>query len=157
MTYNESIAWLYSTQTVGIKLGLENISRLLHSLDVETKTRPGTGPGIFHVAGTNGKGSVCAMLDAICRADGKRTALFTSPHLVTFRERIRINGAMISEEAVAQGLSRIRSLIADWQPHPTFFEIATALAQFETWLPGFGDRVDIGTHKVESVFHLLGD
>ena len=128
MTYNESIAWLYSTQTVGIKLGLENISRLLHSLDVETKTRPGTGPGIFHVAGTNGKGSVCAMLDAICRADGKRTALFTSPHLVTFRERIRINGAMISEEAVAQGLSRIRSLIADWQPHPTFFEIATALA-----------------------------
>ena len=56
---------------------------------------------VIHVAGTNGKGSVCAMIDSICRAQGYRTGLFTSPHLVTFRERIQINGEMISEDAVA--------------------------------------------------------
>jgi dihydrofolate synthase/folylpolyglutamate synthase len=68
------------------------------------------------------------MIDSICRAQGYRTGLFTSPHLVTFRERIRINGEMISEEAVADGLSAIRDLVADWNPHPTFFEVTTALA-----------------------------
>src|SRR4029077_2972702 len=57
-----------------------------------------------------------------------RTGLFTSPHLVTFRERIRVNGEMVSENAVANGLNAIRNLIADWDPHPTFFEVTTALA-----------------------------
>ncbi len=128
MTYQESIAWLYSTQSVGIKLGLENITRLLGCLGVESAPRPGSGPVIFHVAGTNGKGSVCAMLDSVCRAAGLRTALFTSPHLVSFRERIRLNGVMISEADVAVGLTRIRQQIAGWPQHPTFFEIATALA-----------------------------
>ena len=128
MTYDESIAWLYSTQSVGIKLGLENINRLLGCLGVETAPRPGSGPVIFHVAGTNGKGSVCAMLDAVCRAAGLRTALFTSPHLVSFRERIRLDGVPISEADIAAGLTRIRELIAHWPQHPTFFEITTALA-----------------------------
>src|SRR5262249_2492282 len=68
------------------------------------------------------------MIDSICRAQGYRTGLFTSPHLVTFRERIRVNGEMISEDAVAGGLTLIRDLIADWDPHPTFFEVTTALA-----------------------------
>src|SRR5437588_10279232 len=85
-------------------------------------------PRIIHVAGTNGKGSVCAMIDSSCRAQGYRTGLFISPHLVTFRERIRVNGEMISEDAVADGLTMIRDLIADWDPHPTFFEVTTALA-----------------------------
>ena len=128
MTYNESIAWLYSTQTVGIKLGLENITRLLGCLGVNPAPRPGFGPVIFHVAGTNGKGSVCAMLDSICRTAGLHTALFTSPHLVSFRERIRLDGVMIPERDVATGLTRIRELIAGWPQHPTFFEITTALA-----------------------------
>jgi dihydrofolate synthase/folylpolyglutamate synthase len=79
------------------------------------------------------------MIDSICRAQGYRTGLFTSPHLVTFRERIRINGEMISEEAVSDGLTMIRDLTADWDPHPTFFEVATALA-----LKHFGDaKIDI--------------
>jgi dihydrofolate synthase/folylpolyglutamate synthase len=82
----------------------------------------------IHVAGTNGKGSVCAMIDSICHAQGYRTGLFTSPHLVTFRERIRVNGEMISEDAVAGGLTTICNLVADWDPHPTFFEVTTALA-----------------------------
>ena len=68
------------------------------------------------------------MIDSICRAQGYRTGLFTSPHLVTFRERIRVNGEMISEDAVADGLTIIRDLVADWDPHPTFFEVTTALA-----------------------------
>jgi dihydrofolate synthase/folylpolyglutamate synthase len=68
------------------------------------------------------------MIDSICRARGYRAGLFTSPHLVTFRERIRINGEMISQETVANGLTAIRNLVADWDPHPTFFEVTTALA-----------------------------
>src|ERR1700730_12793478 len=68
------------------------------------------------------------MIDSICRAQGYRTGLFTSPHLVTFRERIRLNGEMVSENAVANGLTTIRNLVADWDPHPTFFEVTTALA-----------------------------
>src|SRR5437870_3781289 len=123
LTYKEALAWLYSIQRFGIKLGLENIRRLLAELHVDLR-----GTRVIHVAGTNGKGSICAMIDAICRANGHRTGLFTSPHLVTFRERIRVNGKMISEDAVTGGLTIIRNLVADWDPHPTFFEVTTALA-----------------------------
>ena len=122
-SYREALTWLFQTQRFGIKLGLENSRRLFRALGV-----PSPNERILHVAGTNGKGSVCALLDSICRAAGYRTALFTSPHLVTFRERIRVDGAMISEEETARGLGAIRELVADWDPHPTFFEIATALA-----------------------------
>jgi dihydrofolate synthase/folylpolyglutamate synthase len=68
------------------------------------------------------------MIDSICRAQGYRTGLFTSPHLVSYRERIRVDGQMIEEQEVADGLNAIRQRIADWDPHPTFFEITTALA-----------------------------
>jgi dihydrofolate synthase / folylpolyglutamate synthase len=121
--YTEALAWLYSLQRFGIKLGLENIRRLIAELDVDL-----VNARVIHVAGTNGKGSVCAMIDSICRAQKYRTGLFISPHLVTFRERICIDGEMISENEVAAGLTNIRKLVADWEPHPTFFEIATALA-----------------------------
>ncbi len=121
--YTEALAWLYSLQRFGIKLGLENIRRLIAGLHVDLGNAR-----VIHVAGTNGKGSVCAMIDSICRAGNYRTGLFTSPHLVTFRERIRVNGEMISKSEVAAGLTNIRKLVADWEPHPTFFEITTALA-----------------------------
>jgi dihydrofolate synthase/folylpolyglutamate synthase len=127
INYREALAWLYSLQRFGIKLGLENIERLLEELSNRGVLLPAPWK-VIHVAGTNGKGSVCAMIDSICRAQGYRTGLFTSPHLVTFRERIRVNGDMISEEAVADGLTTIRNLIATWDPHPTFFEVVTALA-----------------------------
>jgi dihydrofolate synthase/folylpolyglutamate synthase len=123
VNYREALGWLYSLQRFGIKLGLENIQRLIAELHFDL-----SGARVIHVAGTNGKGSVCAMIDSICRAAGDRTGLFTSPHLVTFRERIRVNEEMISEDAVASGLTIIRDLVRDWDPHPTFFEIATALA-----------------------------
>jgi dihydrofolate synthase/folylpolyglutamate synthase len=135
LNYKEALAWLYRLQRFGIKLGLENIRRLRGALSRTGDLQIAHGGletaapwKVIHVAGTNGKGSVCAMIDSICRAQGYRTGLFTSPHLVTFRERIRIDGEMISEEAVAHGLSAIRNLIADWDPHPTFFEVTTALA-----------------------------
>jgi len=121
--YKEALAWLYSLQRFGIKLGLENIRRLIAELGIDLRNAR-----VIHVAGTNGKGSVCAMIEAICRAGKYRTGLFTSPHLITFRERIRVNGEMISQDAVASGLSKIRELVSDWDPHPTFFEITTALA-----------------------------
>jgi dihydrofolate synthase/folylpolyglutamate synthase len=123
VNYREALAWLYSLQRFGIKLGLENIRRLIDELHVDL-----AGARVIHVAGTNGKGSVCAMIDSICRAQKYRTGLFTSPHLITFRERIRVNGEMISEESVAEALTKLRDLVASWEPHPTFFEITTALA-----------------------------
>ncbi len=121
-SYKEALSWLFDTQLFGIKLGLENIHRLLTALEL-----PCDSQRIIHVAGTNGKGSVCAMVEAIARAEGYRTGLFTSPHLVSFRERIQINGVMISEASVIDGLNEIRELISGWDPHPTFFEITTAL------------------------------
>lgn len=121
--YEETLAWLFQTQRFGIKLGLENSRRLFNALGV-----PSPDEQVVHVAGTNGKGSVCALLDSICRAAGYRTALFTSPHLVSFRERIQVDGELISEDEVVRGLKKIRELVAEWEPHPTFFEIATGLA-----------------------------
>jgi dihydrofolate synthase/folylpolyglutamate synthase len=135
LSYKQALAWLYGLQRFGIKLGLENIRRLLDECcsgvcvkrqalaAASTSTRK-----VIHVAGTNGKGSVCSMMDSICRAQGYRTGLFISPHLITFRERIRVDGKMIPEDAVADGLTMIRDLVADWDPHPTFFEVTTALA-----------------------------
>jgi dihydrofolate synthase / folylpolyglutamate synthase len=138
INYREALSWLYSLQRFGVKLGLENIERLLDELSACGVLQAAPWK-VIHVAGTNGKGSVCAMIDSICRAQGYRTGLFTSPHLVTFRERIRVNGDMISEEAVADGLTTIRNLVANWDPHPTFFEVVTALA-----LKHFSDtRVEI--------------
>lgn len=123
MDYPAALSWLYATQLTGIKLGLKTVGRLLRALDFG----PADGARIVHVAGTNGKGSVCAMLDAVCRAEGYRTGLFTSPHLVSFRERVRLDGYSIPEAAVAEGLTHLRDLTADWEPQPTFFEYVTAL------------------------------
>ena len=154
LNYKQALAWLYGLERFGIKLGLENIRRLLDELSRSGGFQAALGDlppsqsyvvpreialpwKVIHVAGTNGKGSVCAIIDSICRAQGYRTGLFISPHLVTFRERIRVNGEMISEDAVADGLTMIRDLVADWDPHPTFFEVTTALA-----LKHFSDPVE---------------
>jgi dihydrofolate synthase/folylpolyglutamate synthase len=124
VTYNEAIDWLYSTQLFGIKLGLENPKRLLK----EYLAYPPHRTKVIHVAGTNGKGSTCAFIDSVARATGTRTGLFTSPHLVRYGERIRVSGAQISEDRIAQHLTALRHLVADWDPHPTFFELSLVLA-----------------------------
>lgn len=115
--------WLFSAQKFGIKLGLENIRLLL-----EKAGRPEERLAIIHVAGTNGKGSVCAMVEAILRAAGLRTGLFTSPHLVDFRERIRVDGGKISPADMRDGLTRLRLWSEEEKITPTFFELSTALA-----------------------------
>ena len=124
MTYKEAIDWLYATQQFGIKLGLDQPRRLLD----EFCGFPADDVKVIHVAGTNGKGSTCAMIDAIARACGLRSGLFTSPHLVDFRERVRVNGSEISQHETAQSLTELRALVSDWEHHPTFFELILALA-----------------------------
>jgi len=125
VTYAESIAWLYGTQLFGIKLGLDSANRLLQGAGIDPQ-RPGVP--VIHVAGTNGKGSVCAFAERILRDSGMLTGLFTSPHLVHYRERIQVGGLPISEAACGRGLSELREIVSSWDPHPTFFELSLALA-----------------------------
>lgn len=158
----EELGWLYATQLTGIKLGLDNMRRLLAALEFEES--PGRFPPVFvHVAGTNGKGSVCAMLDALSRAGGYRTGLYTSPHLVNFGERMRVDGRVIAEVRVRDGLRRLRELTRDWENPPTFFEYATALAldhfreervEIVVWETGLGGRLD-ATNVVEPAVSIL--
>ena len=124
MTYRESIDWLFSTQMFGIKLGLEGPKRLLK----EYLAYPAHGVKVIHVAGTNGKGSTCALIDAVARSGGHRTGLFTSPHLIDYRERVRVSGEEIPEEDCAAMLTELRAICEGLDPHPTFFEISLALA-----------------------------
>ena len=146
MNYRDTLAWLFGTQTFGIKLGLENTRRLLAACG-----QPQEKLRFLHVAGTNGKGSTCAMMDSILRAAGYRTALYTSPHLVDFRERLRVDGQMIPESSVAEGLTLLRDASEGWEQAPTFFELATVLAawwfareeaEFVVWETGMGGRLD---------------
>jgi dihydrofolate synthase/folylpolyglutamate synthase len=124
MNYREAIDWLFSTQLFGIKLGLDGPRQLLK----EFLAYPAHQVQVIHVAGTNGKGSTCAMIDSIARACGRRTGLFTSPHLIDFRERIKVSGQEIPEEACATLLTEIRTLCERMSQHPTFFEISLVVA-----------------------------
>ncbi len=124
MTYQEAIDWLYSTQQFGIKLGLSQPKRLLR----ETLSFPKPGVKTVHVAGTNGKGSTCAIIDALARASGTRTGLFTSPHLIDYRERIQTGGIKIDQETCTRYLTDIKTHVHQWEHHPTFFEITLAVA-----------------------------
>ncbi len=119
----DSLDWLYSAQVFGIKLGLEGITQLLQECGVlYPRAR------VVHVAGTNGKGSTCAFIESVARAAGYKTGLFTSPHLVEFNERIRVNGEHIPDEDAARLINYVRELIEDWETPPTFFEIVLAVA-----------------------------
>lgn len=123
MSYQDALDRLYSTQMFGIKLGLEGISRLLRECGVlHPKAR------VIHVAGTNGKGSTCAFAESVARAAGYSTGLFTSPHLVDFCERIRVDGQNIPREDAARLIEQVLSMVANWEPSPTFFELTLAIA-----------------------------
>lgn len=124
MDYREAIDWLFSTQMFGIKLGLDGSRQLLK----EFTAYPNHDTQVIHVAGTNGKGSTCAMIESIARACGRRCGLFTSPHLIDFRERIQISGKHIPEEECAAMLTALRNICSRMATHPTFFEISLVLA-----------------------------
>ncbi len=121
-SYDATRRRLYELQRFGVKLGLETISALLSDWGNPHRCFPA-----LHVAGTNGKGSVAAMLDAILRAAGVRVGLYTSPHLLDFRERIQVQGMNIPEDRVVDLFARLQTLPSCVTP-PTFFEATTAMA-----------------------------
>jgi dihydrofolate synthase / folylpolyglutamate synthase len=124
MTYAEALARLLALrggEHAGMRPGLERIEALLDALG-----RPERAYTLAQVGGTNGKGSVAAMLAAMLRADGRRVGLYTSPHLVSFRERIRVDGQPIAEDALADGVDALGTLIA--RLDASVFEATTALA-----------------------------
>ncbi len=131
MRFEEALAYLLSLghETLTIKLGLENTEILLAALGNPERKFPAV-----QIAGTNGKGSTAAFLDSICRAGGIRTALFTSPHLISITERIKIGGQPIAEVQFAQLTATVKAvaeqLVArgELQTLPTFFEHVTAIA-----------------------------
>ena len=129
MTYSEAIQHLLELNLFGSKLGLDNPRRL-----AALAGSPHERLRFIHVAGTNGKGSLCAMLESIYSEAGLRTGLFTSPHLVSFRERMQVNRELIPEEALARLTAQLRDSAAGFPEGqgPTFFEVAvvTALCHF---------------------------
>jgi dihydrofolate synthase/folylpolyglutamate synthase len=160
MTYDESVRALLalgrelaSPQQAHVqKFGLGNIAALSEALG-----NPHLRVPCVHIAGTNGKGSTAAMLDSILRAAGIRSGLYTSPHLERINERIRIDGADISDEAFAAAWTRVRaaieSLLANGKlsAHPTYFECITTFAfvafaegrvEFAVFEVGLGGRLD---------------
>lgn len=117
--------WLNEAQSRGVQPGLERMRHLLAALgNPEKKLR------CLHVAGTNGKGSVCAFSESILRVEGYRTGLYTSPHLVDFAERIKIAGEPASRKEIEHGIARLQEATSSWRQEelPTYFELVTALA-----------------------------
>jgi len=154
MTYPDSVRYLYAlgNEIKTVKLGLETMRTLLDALE-----SPQDHYQVIHVAGTNGKGSTCAMIEAGLRQAGVRTGLYTSPHLVEPTERIRIDGIPVTSEAFAQAFDQVHeaaeTLIAQGllESHPTYFEMVTAMAflmfaeaEIETLVceVGLGGRLD---------------
>ena len=122
------LSYLYALRNRGSSFGIERMARL-----VKLMGNPQSNFPIIHVAGTNGKGSVCAMLDAIYRENGYRVGLFTSPHLIELGERIRVNGQNISEPEIEEWVDYLKPLGKRMErekkdDHPTFFEFMTAIA-----------------------------
>ena len=162
MTYAEAVARLLALrggEHAGMRPGLERIETLLEAL-----SNPERRYTLVQVAGTNGKGSVAAMLAGILKADGRRVGLYTSPHLVSFRERIRVDGEAIAEDDVADGFDAIATLVA--RVDATMFEASTALALdhfareavdvavLEVGLGGRLDATTVGTPAVTALARI---
>src|SRR3977135_1166119 len=109
MTYSAAIQFLYGLRWFGTKLGLANTVRL-----AEMTGNPQEKHQFIHVAGTNGKGSTCAMLESIYRAAGLRVGLFTSPHLVAFGERIQVNRQNIGDGEIVRQVSELKPWLAQF-------------------------------------------
>ncbi|MGX4601366.1 bifunctional folylpolyglutamate synthase/dihydrofolate synthase [Faecalimicrobium sp. JNUCC 81] len=127
MNYQESLKYIEETHKFGIRLGLDNMSRLLELLG-----NPQDKVKIIHVAGTNGKGSTCSFITSILKESGYKVGLYTSPFLETFTERIRVNGENIPKEDVARIVTLIREkieqMVSEGYSYPTEFEIVTTMA-----------------------------
>lgn len=167
MNYNDALNYLESLIGVGIKTGLERINLLMEKLNFPQKNYP-----TIHVTGTNGKGSVCAMLAEMLKLDGRKVGLFTSPHLESYCERIRINGENISEKDFAAMIEVVKNCNVD----ASHFEILTAaafeyfsrqkvdIAVIEVGLGGTWDSTNIITPQISIITtvaleheNILGD
>jgi dihydrofolate synthase/folylpolyglutamate synthase len=148
MTYAEAIQFLYGLQMFGANFGLENTRKL-----AALAGNPQEKLRFIHVAGTNGKGSTCAMLESIYRASGLRVGLFTSPHLVSFRERIQVSRQLIPEAELVRLVTEIQPLLQKFPTdnHLTLFEVVTVMAlkffaeqkcDLVIWETGLGGRLD---------------
>jgi dihydrofolate synthase/folylpolyglutamate synthase len=148
LSYPAAIQFLYGLQLFGTHFGLERTFKLS-----ELAGNPQEKLRFIHVAGTNGKGSTCAMLESIYRAAGLRVGLFTSPHLVSFRERIQIDRRLISQSDLIRLVEEIRPLLKQFPAdnHPTMFEVVAVMAlkyfagqncDLVIWETGLGGRLD---------------
>lgn len=150
MDYRQALNYIENTGKFGSRLGLENVSRLLDILG-----NPHRELSIIHVAGTNGKGSTCSFINSMLIYQGYNVGLYTSPYLEEFNERIKINNVNISDEDLAQSVSRVSDaigqMIEEGCDHPTEFEIITACAflyfrdrdvDFAVIEVGLGGRLD---------------
>ncbi|MCC0736661.1 bifunctional folylpolyglutamate synthase/dihydrofolate synthase [Clostridioides sp. ZZV14-6009] len=162
MKYEEALEYISQTNKFGIRLGLENIGKLLELLGNPQETL-----NIIHVAGTNGKGSVCSFISNILRESGYKVGLYTSPYLETFTERIRVNGENIPQEDVARIIDLIKEkievMVSQGYAYPTEFEVVTAMAFYyyseqkvdfvalEVGLGGRYDATNIITKSLVSV------
>lgn len=172
----EMLDYLYSLRNQGSSFGIERMELLLGKLGSDLLSFP-----VIHVAGTNGKGSTCAMLDAIYQANGYKVGLFSSPHLVELGERVRINGKILSNEKLFRHIEKLRPVAEEIEKenpgmHPSFFEIITAvafcafadekvdIAVLETGLGGRLDSTNVVIPEISVITtisldhcHILGD
>lgn len=146
MNFQQAEDYLAHLAKFGIKLGLEQTRKLMDDAGA-----PDRKLKFIHIAGTNGKGSCAAMLEGALRAAGFRTGLYTSPHLVSPCERIRVNGRAVGEEVYAGLVERLRPIAASYAECPTYFEFTTVMAalvfaeagvDFVIWETGMGGRFD---------------
>ena len=143
-SYEAARDWLYSLKNGGSKYGIDRMIRFSEELGHPERSYP-----CIHVAGTNGKGSVCAMLERVFRAHGYRTGLSTSPHLVRQGERIQVDRRILSEERILEYVRQLQPVAAriaaeDPELHPSFFEFMTAMA----FLHFQNEAVDIAVVEV---------
>lgn len=123
MNYTEAIEYIHSVNWMFCNPGLDRVKALCKALgDPQDRLK------FIHVAGTNGKGSFCSMLDSVLRAQGYRVGLFTSPYILEFGERMRVDGENITEEELCSLVERVKPIADSMEDKPTEFELITALA-----------------------------
>ncbi len=146
--YEDALSYLYSLERFGVKLGLDTMEDVMKIVG-----NPHHGAKGVHIAGTNGKGSVAAMISSILRKSGYRTGTYTSPHLLRFEERIAVDGKPMNSHKLMEYIGRYREIVKDLNEtgvYPTFFEITTAIAfehfrdNSDVWVieTGMGGRLD---------------
>ncbi len=155
MTYQETVEYILNIPLFAKKIGTENLTALMKRLG-----NPQDVPKVIHVAGTNGKGSVCKALAALLEQSGKKVGLFTSPHLLSPNERIRVNGELISDSDFVRSFEKVRSR---FEEHPSFFEVLFAMAavyfeekkvDYAIYETGMGGRLD-ATNIVRPVVTVI--